>query len=164
MPALEKAGCSLICVHGRTRHNKGPKISQADFEAIRQIKANVKSIPIIANGNISTEQDIRDCLKFTGADGVMSAEAILGNPSLYYINNKNSSTSSQKLHTPAAIANEYMNFVYEYPPFDVIKIVKPHLYRMLHGLFAYDPKLLSNYKKVQKMSMNTIKLLKIPLN
>jgi tRNA-dihydrouridine synthase len=51
---LVAAGCSAICVHARDRHNKGPKTSDASWEAICEIKARVKGVPIIANGNIAT--------------------------------------------------------------------------------------------------------------
>ena len=43
----------------------------------------MKQMPIISNGNVASKLDILECLKFTGVDGVMSAEAILGNPTLF---------------------------------------------------------------------------------
>lgn len=39
--------------------------------------------PIIANGNIISYEDVCNNLKYTQADGVMSAEGILDNPALY---------------------------------------------------------------------------------
>ena len=81
---LQAAGASAICVHGRTRHNKGAKTREADWDWIRLIKAHPGiHVPIIANGNIETFADVDTCLKQTGCDAVMSCEAILGRPSLF---------------------------------------------------------------------------------
>ena len=38
---------------------------------------------MLANGNIRTLQDVHDCMAFTGAAGVMSAETLLGDPALF---------------------------------------------------------------------------------
>ena len=164
---LENVGCSMICVHARTRHNKGRKISQADFDAIREIKNNVQHIPIIANGNIASKEDIVDCYKLIGnIDGIMSAEAILGNPTLFEAieyNNENNimmfnNTKVGQLHMPSEIAKEYIDFAEKYPPFDIMKIVKPHVYRILHGLFQYDEKLLERLQKCKK-DLNEYKII-----
>jgi tRNA-dihydrouridine synthase 1 len=37
-------------------------------------------VPIISNGNVRVWGDIQDNLQFTGADGVMIGESLLGNP------------------------------------------------------------------------------------
>ena len=151
--SLEAVGCSLVCVHGRTRHNKGKKISKADLDAIRSIKRCVTSMPIISNGNIGSPMDCIECLNITGADGVMSAEAILGNPSLYRSLTCIDGTLHQKklpILPPSQIAYDYLDCVEIYPPYDMIKVVKPHLYRILHGLFPYDKELLGRLQKCEK--------------
>ncbi|KAL7193281.1 hypothetical protein ACSBR2_024984 [Camellia fascicularis] len=40
-------------------------------------------ISVLANGNIRHIDDAQNCLKETSADGVLSAESLLGNPALF---------------------------------------------------------------------------------
>lgn len=76
---LEKAGVSLIAIHGRTRSQMYQ--GKARFEEIKEAKASVK-IPIIANGDINSLQDAIDVLEYTKCDGVMIGRGALGNPYL----------------------------------------------------------------------------------
>ncbi len=73
----EETGIQMITVHGRTRCQffKG----HADWSFIRQVK-DVVQIPIIANGDIRSPQDAEECLKLSGADGVMIGRAAEGRP------------------------------------------------------------------------------------
>ena len=80
--ALEKAGCSLLTVHGRTKEQKQQQVGFCDWKSIGIIK-DLLQIPVIANGGIANIKDVYNCLKETDADGVMSSEALLENPSLF---------------------------------------------------------------------------------
>jgi nifR3 family TIM-barrel protein len=74
---LEAAGAQMITVHGRTRQQgfHGP----ACWEWIRRVKQTL-TIPVIANGDITSVEAALRCLEETGADGVMCARGTLGNP------------------------------------------------------------------------------------
>ena len=82
---LEKAGVDFISIHGRTK--KQGYSGKADWEIIKQVKQNL-SIPVIANGDIFLKSDIKKCLDFTGADGVMIGRGALGNPGIFSDKNK----------------------------------------------------------------------------
>ena len=73
----EGAGIAAIAVHGRTRRCafKGA----VEYDSIRAVKRAV-SIPVIANGDITSPDQARRVLAWTGADAVMIGRAAQGNP------------------------------------------------------------------------------------
>ncbi len=78
------AGASIITVHGRRREQKGHNMGVADWSMIRYLRDNLPLDTVIfANGNIMNSSDIHDCLDATGADGVMSAEGNLSDPTVF---------------------------------------------------------------------------------
>ncbi|KAL9130561.1 MAG: hypothetical protein Q9217_001274 [Psora testacea] len=78
------AGASIITVHGRKRDQKGHKTGLADWSVLRYLRENLPPDTVIfANGNILRHEDIQQCLERTGADGVMSAEGNLCDPTIF---------------------------------------------------------------------------------
>ena len=74
----EKAGAKAIAIHGRTRVQMYQ--GKANWEIIKEVKDEVKTIPIIGNGDVKTPQDAKRLLETTGVDAVMIGRAVLGNP------------------------------------------------------------------------------------
>src|SRR5205814_2229558 len=62
----EQAGIRTVTIHGRTRCQFYG--GDADWAAIRAVKQAV-SIPVIANGDITSPDEAERCLALSGADG-----------------------------------------------------------------------------------------------
>ncbi|OIO77027.1 MAG: tRNA dihydrouridine synthase DusB [Gallionellales bacterium CG_4_10_14_3_um_filter_54_96] len=76
----EAAGIQALAIHGRTR--ACAYTGDAEYDTIRAVKASV-SIPVIANGDITTPEKARYVLAYSGADAVMIGRAAQGRPWLF---------------------------------------------------------------------------------
>jgi len=76
----ETSGIQALAIHGRTR--ACAYTGDAEYDTIAAVKASV-SIPIIANGDITTPEKARDVLQYSGADAVMIGRAAQGRPWLF---------------------------------------------------------------------------------
>jgi len=76
----EASGIQALAVHGRTRADAFQ--GEAEYDTIAAIKAAV-TIPVIANGDISTPEKAALVLARTGADGLMIGRAAQGNPWIF---------------------------------------------------------------------------------
>lgn len=77
---IEKAGASMITIHGRTRAEFFS--GDVDLEIIKKVKESV-NIPVIGNGNIVDEESALKMFEYTGVDGIMVGRASIGNPWLF---------------------------------------------------------------------------------
>lgn len=129
------AGASILTVHGRRREQKGHNTGLADWSMIRYLRDNLPPETVLfANGNILNSQDVDACLAATGADGIMSAEGNLSDPTIF--------AEPPKQHNPReywygtdgkggyridAVFRRYMDIIYTYslerPPLE-----RPPLY------------------------------------
>lgn len=73
----ENSGIKMITVHGRTRCQFYS--GNSDWEFIKTVKDAV-SIPVIANGDITSFKKARECLDKSGADGIMVGRGAYGKP------------------------------------------------------------------------------------
>ena len=76
----ESAGIQALAVHGRTRAD-GYR-GEAEYETIALIKQAI-SIPVIANGDITTPEKAKQVLDATGVDAIMIGRAAQGRPWIF---------------------------------------------------------------------------------
>jgi tRNA-dihydrouridine synthase B len=73
----EDNGITMLAIHGRTRTQKYN--GNAEYDTVKKIKGIV-SIPVVANGDITSAEKAKKVLDYTGADAVMLGRATQGNP------------------------------------------------------------------------------------
>jgi len=79
---LVAAGCRVLTVHGRTRHEKGPATANCDWDSIAAIRRSVR-VPVIANGGVATRFDAEMLMRVTGAHACMASESLLEDPAMF---------------------------------------------------------------------------------
>ncbi len=76
----ESCGVAALAVHGRTRADRFN--GEAEYETIRNI-CQATSLPVVANGDITTPRQARHVLEYTGATGLMVGRGAQGNPWIF---------------------------------------------------------------------------------
>lgn len=153
----EQSGIQALAVHGRTRAcaYKG----EAEYDTIAEIKSAI-SIPVIANGDISTPEKAKAILDYTQADGLMIGRAAQGNPWIFqqithYL------TQGEQLDPPATmdvkhILIEHMHALYAfYGDYTGVRMARKHIAWYSKGLRNGNP---------FRQQMNTFELPQQQLN
>jgi len=75
--AAEKAGASMVAMHGRTREQMYS--GRANWQVLSEVAQSI-DIPFYGNGDVRTPEQARYALDHYGADGVMVGRGCLGDP------------------------------------------------------------------------------------
>lgn len=78
--AVEAAGAAAVAVHGRTLEQQYS--GTANWNIIKQVKETV-NIPVIGNGDVTSEIKAKEMIEQTGVDAVMVGRAACGNPFIF---------------------------------------------------------------------------------
>lgn len=133
---LVDAGISLLTVHGRTRLQTKAQTGAADWDSIRRVVQELGHlVPILANGGIASLRDVRACLQYTGADGVLSSEAILEYPALFV---DEEFPIRRSFPGRLELATEYLELARQYPPEcggqgSGFKTIRGHVHKLIHA-------------------------------
>ncbi|WVD62565.1 tRNA dihydrouridine synthase DusB [Orbus mooreae] len=76
----QKCGIKALTIHGRTRECLFK--SSAEYDSIKEVKKYV-TIPIIANGDITSPEKAEEVFHYTQADAIMIGRAANGNPWIF---------------------------------------------------------------------------------
>jgi nifR3 family TIM-barrel protein len=77
----EQEGCAAIALHARTAAQLYD--GEAQWDAIARLKKQVRTIPVLGNGDIWEAQDALRMMRSTGCDGVVIGRGCLGRPWLF---------------------------------------------------------------------------------
>ena len=78
---MQSAGADAMTIHCRTRSQMYS--GSADWTAISKIKEEI-TVPVFANGDITTPETAKKCLETAKTDGIAVARGVLGQPDLIY--------------------------------------------------------------------------------
>lgn len=125
----EHNGIQSLAVHGRTRNDfyKG----YAEYDTIKAIKKAV-SIPVVANGDITTVEKAEQVLNYTNADAIMIGRGAQGNPWIFQEINHFLATGQQllepSLEEVCSVLIEHVNELHKfYGDFMGVRFARKHV-------------------------------------
>jgi|SRR5579863_2402926 len=110
----EDCGITSLTIHGRNRCDMYN--GEARYELIAKAKQQL-SIPVFANGDLTTPEKVKQVLDYTGADGVYIGRGTLGQPWLFRQIKEYLATGSYgeiELHEKYSTILEHLKLIYQH--------------------------------------------------
>ena len=132
----EDTGVQAIAVHGRTRACRYRR--EAEYDTVAQIKREV-TIPVIANGDITTPEKSLEVLRLSGADSLMIGRAAQGRPWIFrelnYYHSHGSHAAPLDITEVRDIMLDHLNDLYQlYGDTTGVRVARKHLTWYCTGL------------------------------
>jgi tRNA-dihydrouridine synthase B len=125
----ESAGADFITFHGRTRAGKYK--APIDYDPIKEAKEAV-SIPVIANGDITSLEIAKHVRSYTNCDGIMIGRGAVGNPWIFYqIKNNLKEVSKDKIRE---IVLRHYDLMVEFYGQKGVGIFRKHIHNYSKGI------------------------------
>lgn len=134
----ENSGVQALAIHGRTR--ACAYTGTAEYDTIAAVKAAI-SIPVIANGDITTPEKAEEILAYTKADAIMIGRAAQGRPWIFREIDHYLATG-QKLPAPEVteihqVLLKHLYDLYEfYGEYSGVRIARKHISWYTKGLMG----------------------------
>ncbi len=134
----ESSGVQALAIHGRTR--ACAYTGTAEYDTIAAVKAAI-SIPVIANGDITTPEKAEEILAYTKADAIMIGRAAQGKPWIFREIDHYLATG-QKLPAPEVteihqVLIKHLYDLYEfYGEYSGVRIARKHISWYTKGLMG----------------------------
>jgi tRNA-dihydrouridine synthase B len=125
----QECGVQALAIHGRTRADAYR--GEAEYDTIAAVKQQV-SIPVIANGDITTPQKAKFVLDSTGADAIMIGRAAQGNPWIFreVVHYLKTGTEMEKpsLDEVRSTLMEHLHNLYDfYGEYSGVRVARKHI-------------------------------------
>ncbi|TID15024.1 hypothetical protein CANINC_004695 [Pichia inconspicua] len=145
-----KAGAKFLTVHGRTREMKGQKTGLANWKLVAYLRENLpQGTVFISNGNILYPDDIERCINEIKCDAVMSAEANLCNPGVFWTKDDD----KEKLFPRVDVfMREYFDIVKSCQGTESKRCMKTHMFKALKTFLPHHTEVRTEIAKLTKNS------------
>ncbi|NOQ90314.1 MAG: tRNA dihydrouridine synthase DusB [Gammaproteobacteria bacterium] len=145
----EQCGIQALSVHGRTRADayKG----DAEYDTIAAVKSSV-SIPVIANGDITSPEKAKAVLQYTAADGLMIGRAAQGNPWIFqqiknYLTNGGITAAPPNSEIARIMSGHLQNLYDFYGELSGVRIARKHIEWYIKAASFDDTQVAESFRK-----------------